>query len=599
MRPVRSHAIARILETQATRRHAFHGVGASSLALALGLAGQAARAGQAPPAAASPVAGGGLEALDAETKDNIAQALWLPEWDETAIPAEVREMLASEKNSPRAYGERMAARLRALIDEPETFTPDHGPRYEALLQHCEALSPHQAYAMANLLGPDVAQGFAPLPPKADFTFPQSHAVDLPRQVGWYFVVGSCVGSNGKEYGVEMMFFRNALLPTALAERFGISDVENQVTELHFAVTEAGGEHHRAIPTVIAGTTGLLAFSPDGLGWSMGNNVMESLDPSGAVPLHFRARGVNRGGETPIEFAVDITCATGDAPTLQGVEGCDPCCDGVGTLYYSIPNLQLDPEMSTLTFDGEEISLVSGTFWYDHQWGTSLVASPRSEVTRAAKNLAPATIGGWDWFMAQFDNGYRIAGSALHTEENLPFYFQTGETPPGPMEAPVRGRLMVGDGSVQLMNGTVLVDDWMRSTTSPDPEQYWPTDTWYPNHWTYTFGDDVPEALRTFTMTPIVEGGQAGFFASGAQYSEGATILRDLAGNEIGRGFGESVNFADTRANMAALAGLEPSEEMLALLRAPEPSKTLVAASTVFVMKHEKELNAIIAGCLGI
>jgi hypothetical protein len=142
MRPERSHSIARILGAQATRRHALHGVGASSLALALGLTGQAARAGQATPAAASPVAGSGLDALDTETKDNIAQALWLPEWDEMAIPAEIRETLASEKNSPRAYGERIAARLQALIDEPETFTPDHAPRYEALLQHCEALSPH-------------------------------------------------------------------------------------------------------------------------------------------------------------------------------------------------------------------------------------------------------------------------------------------------------------------------------------------------------------------------------------------------------------------------------------------------------------------------
>jgi predicted secreted hydrolase len=601
----RLELLARVMDARATRRHALHGVGLSGIALAAGLRGAAAgsASGSAYAVAhrqATPATGIGLDALDPGTKDNVTQALWLAEWDADAIPAAIRERLASEKNSNAAYGERMAARLQALIGTPETFTPSHADRYAALLDHCGALSAHQVYCMANLLGPDGASDFPPLPPRADFGFPRSHAVDLPMQVGWYFVVGSCGGDNGKEYGVEMMFFRNAILPPALMEAYGLTHVENQITELHFAVTEAGGEHHRAIPTVIAGTTGLLEFAPDGLGWSMGNNTIESLDPGiGAMPLHFRARGVNRGGETPIDFSVDITCSEPDMPVPQGVDGCDPCCDGAGTLYYSIPGLRLDPAKSTLTIDGEEIELVSGQFWFDHQWGTSLVASPRSEVTRAAKNVGPVTVAGWDWFMGQFDSGHQLAGGALHTAENMPFYFQDGDTPPGPMEAPVKGRLMVGDGSVKLIEGTVLVDDWVRSTGSPDPALYWPTNTWYPNHWRYTFGDDVPEEVRTFTMEPIVAGGQSGFFASGAQYSEGAVILRDVAGNEIGRGFGESVNYADTIANIMALAGLPDTAEMREALAQRTPSDELIAESMAYVVGHQDELNAVIASCIGI
>ncbi|MGI8482914.1 MAG: lipocalin-like domain-containing protein [Thermomicrobiales bacterium] len=397
----------------------------------------------------------------------------------------------------------------------------------------------------------------------------------------------------------MMFFRNALVPPAMAREFGLTDTENQVTELHFAVTEAGEEHHRAIPTVIGGTTGLLEFSPDGLGWSMGKNTIESLDPDVATPLHFRARGINRGGETPIAFSVDITCASSDAPTPQGVEGCDPCCDGAGTLYYSLPNLKLDPAKSTLTIRDEEVQLVSGKFWFDHQWGNSLVASPRSEVTRAAKNVAPATIVGWDWFMAEFDEGHQISGGSLHTEDNLAFYFQSGDTPPGEMEAPVKGRLMSGDGRVLLINGTVQVDEWIQSTGSQDPAQYWPTNTWYPNHWTFQFGEDAPAELRTFSMEPIVAGGQSGFFASGAQYSEGAVILRDTQGKDIGRGFSESVNYADTLQNIVALSGLDDTEEMLSLLGPQRPSKELVAESTMFVVTHQKELTEIVAGCIGL
>lgn len=602
----RTEVLAKILEARASRRHALHGVGAAAIGAALAYRGaDAAALGNAAAhralrQQATPAGATGLDALDAETRDNIAQALWLFAWDPGAIPPDIRARLASKQNSNAAFGERMAARLRGLIEKPETFTPSHTARYEAFLPHCDALSPHQVYSLANLLGPDSARDFPPLPAKADFSFPRSHAVDLPMQVGWYFVVGSCWGSNGKEYGVEVMFFRNAILPPALMAEYGLTHAENQITELHFAVTEAGGQHHRAIPTVISGTTGLLAFNPDGLGWSMGHNTIESLNPvAGALPLHVRARGVNRGGAKPIEFSVDFTCATSDPPVPQGVDGCDPCCDGAGTLYYSIPNIALDPTKSTLTLDGETVELVRGRFWFDHQWGNSLSASPRTEVTRAAKNLAKSTVAGWDWFMAQFDGGHQLAGGALHTAENLSFYFQTGTTPPGPMKAPVKARLMAGDGTVQRIEGAVLIDDWVRSTTSPDPALYWPTNTWYPNKWRYEFGAGVPDAIRTFTMEPIVESGQSGFFANGAQYSEGATILRDSAGKVVGRGFGESVNYADTLANIVALAGLPETEEMHALLQQQLPSKELIARSMTYVATHQDELTEVIASCIGI
>jgi hypothetical protein len=168
-----------------------------------------------------------------------------------------------------------------------------------------------------------------------------------------------------------------------------------------------------------------------------------------------------------------------------------------------------------------------------------------------------------------------------------------------MAAPVRARLMIGDGTVRMIDGTVLINDWIQSTDSPDPEQYWPTNTWYPNHWQYQFGDDMPEDLRTFSMEPIVTGGQSGFFASGAQYSEGASILRDADGNEVGRGFSESVNYADTIANIAVLAGLPQSDEIFEVLEQQLPSDELIAESTAYVLAHQKELNEVIAGCIGI
>lgn len=602
----RLETLTSVMRHKVSRRHALHGIGSSGLALALAArGGEAASARQTHQDASAPAtsddAAGSSDVLDALTRDYIAQALWLDAWNEEMIPAPILESIGSEKNGNQAFGERMKSRLQALIDDPETFTPSYADRYAEFLEHADSLNPHQVYAISNLLGPDNAKNFPELPSNTDFTFPERHAVDLDRQVGWYFVVGSCTGTNGKEYGVELMFFRNAILPPDIAEQYGIDATENQITELHFAITEAGGEHHRAIPIVIAGTTGLLEFNPDGLGWSMGNNTISSLEPaSGALPLHFRGRGVNRGGDSPVTFSIDAIATESSPLSLQGVEGCDPCCDGVGTLYYSITNLNIDPERSSLTINDEVIPLESGRFWFDHQWGTSLVSSPRSEVTRAAKNLEDSpTIGGWDWFMVQFDDGRQISGSSLHTAENLRFFFQSGAEMPGVMEAPVNGRLMTGDGSVQLFTGTVVIDDWVRSTGTPDPDIFEPTNTWHPNHWTYAFGDDIPEEFRSFSMSPIVDGGQSGFFAHGAQYSEGASYVYDNNGNEIGRGFSESVNYADTTEQVIRLAGLPQSEEIVSLLQAPVASNQLRSQSLNYVMKHQEELTQVIAACIGI
>lgn len=235
-----------------------------------------------------------LTALDAETKDNIAQALWLPAFDADALPEEVRERVAGEKNSNAAFGERMRYRLRHLLDHPYSFNPKQRRRYELLSEHAASLSPHQAYAMSALLGGDSSKGYKRIPAKAGLTFPRDNGEDLQTQVGWYFFVGSCTGSNGKEYGVELMIWRYALLPVPAACHFGLSDIENQVVELQFAISEAGDRHYPAVPYVVAGTTALLEYRPGAIHARVGRNLVEQLQPERPFPLRVQARGVYRG-----------------------------------------------------------------------------------------------------------------------------------------------------------------------------------------------------------------------------------------------------------------------------------------------------------------
>jgi hypothetical protein len=195
-----------------------------------------------------------LDKLDEETRDNIAQALWMKKFNPEKISDELTKRLGSEKNSNESFGNRMQYLLGEKLRNPDSYTPNYKTVYETLINHSSSLSPHQAYAMTFFLGMDSSNGYKAIPRKADFTIPQDDAPQLDYQLGWHFIVGSCIGSNGKEYGVQFMFWQYSLLPPDITKHFGLSDLENQIIELHLAVSEAGGKHYRSKPIIVAGTT---------------------------------------------------------------------------------------------------------------------------------------------------------------------------------------------------------------------------------------------------------------------------------------------------------------------------------------------------------
>lgn len=244
-----------------------------------------------------------LDALGDDTKDAIAQALRLPELKADLVPPEHLATLISAKNSNAAGAERLRAHIQDLLDHPESFTPRYERRYRLLLAHCRSVSPLQAWAMSTLLGQDSVRGYEQMPLRANLRFPRDHAEQLQTQIGWYFFAGSCTGDDGKDYGVEVMLFRAALLPPPLAARLGLSDVENQVLELHLAIAEAGDRHYQAVPYLVAGTTGLLEFRGNTVYARMGKNVVEALHPGSVFPLRIAAAGTCRGSQAPVELEI--------------------------------------------------------------------------------------------------------------------------------------------------------------------------------------------------------------------------------------------------------------------------------------------------------
>lgn len=537
--------------------------------------------------------------LDDITLDNIARVLWMREFDPEKIPENILEKILSEKNSPKMFGARMKYRLEDLLKNPDSYTPSYKKRYSTLMKHCKSLHPLQAYAMTHLLGLDSSRGYDKIPDQADLKFPDTHAPQLGYQVGWHFFVGNCKGDNGKEYGILFLLYRYSMLPPPIARHFGLTDMENQVYEFQLAVAEAGSKHYQAKPIAVAGTTGLIEFKNNPFNYSVGKNTAKSLGDD-LFPLRLNGWGVNLE-HNPVEIEVDLTLESTKNILLQGNNGCLPCCCGIGTLYYSATNLALDGNRSILKLGNETIHLTEGKFWFDHQWGNSLepLGNPQCELMRAASVMNESHTRGWDWFMAQFDGEREITMAAPHTDTNIEYYNQTGADDPGIMNVKVTGQYIDNEGISKSVTGELTVDKWVKSEKSSDPEDYWITHTWYPNRWTFKFGEDLPEDIRNFTMTPIVEGGQSGFNASGAQYSEGGVYVKTPEGKLVGHGFAESVYYADVIKNMLHLAGLPVTDEMVSLVKKPSASTLLKIKSILklVIPSNRKKLEEILKKCI--
>jgi len=542
-----------------------------------------------------------LEELDGVTKDNIARTLWMREFKIDEVPEDILEHINTYKNSSQAFGERMHYRIQDLIENPDSYTPSYRKLYQKLTEHCSSLTAQQAYALNHLLGRDSSRGYHEIPEEANLQFPRDYPPQLGYQVGWHFFVGNCTSEDGKDYGILVSFYRYALLPPPIARHFGLTDIENQIYELQLAVAEAGGEHIQAKPFAVAGTTGVVSIKKQPFDYSIGKNRIKSQNKDELFPLNVQAWGVNLGGEKPIEIEVSLNLSSNKELLLQGNKGCLPCCSGIGTLYYSATNLSLESG-SILKIDGEDIKLKEGKFWHDHQWGNALepLGNPRSKLMRAASNLTePSQSRGWDWFMAHFEGDREITMYAPHTDSNLEFYHQTGSKPPGTMDVPVAGQFIDKDHTIVDVKGRLKVDGWVKSEKSSDPAQYHITHTWYPNRWEFHFEDMVPEDIRNFTMTPIVQGGQTGYNASGAQYSEGGVYIKNLKGELIGKGFAESVYYANALPNMLYLAGIPYNPEMMELVKPPVPSAFLKLKSFLLLAwpSNQKKLKKILEKCV--
>ena len=176
---------------------------------------------------------------------------------------------------------------------------------------------------------------------------------------WWYYSGHLESESGREFGFHFVVFKadDSIGEPNLVAQLGILDVETG--EHHTASrAEAGFRTVGDGPMTVAITNWVLDISP-----IAGNHRVTGTDGDVELSLQLEATA-------PVMLHNDI----GWLPTEAGA-----------TYYYSWPR---QSAVGELVIGGEKFA-VTGTAWFDHQWGDFFVLGK------------PA---GWQWFAVQLDDG---------------------------------------------------------------------------------------------------------------------------------------------------------------------------------------------------
>lgn len=223
--------------------------------------------------------------------------------------------------------------------------------------------------------------------------PDPQPVVLPRDDGphdrlteWWYDTGHLVDADGHRFGFEFVVFRaeRGDLPVAWASHLAVTD-EAGDRFLYDQRSQVGGDVSRS-------ATG------GGFDLAVGSDLVPGIPTPGLTPWTMRgangsdviaASGIAADG-TP--FGLDLRLDAVREAVLHDGDGYVDFGAAGGSYYYSRTRLHAE---GTLTLGGSVVP-VSGTAWFDHQWGDFIAVGA----------------GGWDWFAVNLDDGTDVTLSLV-------------------------------------------------------------------------------------------------------------------------------------------------------------------------------------------
>ncbi|MBU0731607.1 carotenoid 1,2-hydratase [Patescibacteria group bacterium] len=443
-------------------------------------------------------------------------------------------------------------------------TPD---RYDLLIEASEKqFDLEQDYVFPAFMAQDYFKGYADMNSIKELQLPRDNKAQVDFQFGWYFWSGNYFDENDNEVDIVIVFFRRALYPPPIAHEMGLTDLENQIVQTVVGVNYADQNLHlTGSNPIVSGASGELEFNGDPFLASVGKSTASSHQAGEIFPMKITV------DDPEADLKIDLDLNESKPVLLQGDQGKAPDIFGLGTWYYSYPNIKTT---GTVTHNGETRTL-GGKTWMDHQWmvGISPNGYPKNIFIQALANITngfqqkvPASFG-WDWSDVQFDDDTEITFASPHSVATTDLN-NMGDQPPADETRDISGKYINEDGSYENVDGTITINKWMRSDKS---------DAWYPNGWEAEF----PDKKLKFTMTPTVD--DQFIYSAGSEIREGGTFVEGTKdGKDVsGYGFGEGVGYGGRdyflKDNLGIL-GIEDTPENRSLLSAHPPGAWLVIQS---------------------
>jgi len=233
-------------------------------------------------------------------------------------------------------------------------------------------------------------------------------------------------------------------------------------------------------------------------WTMvGANGTDGL---AATALPAEARGDPADG-----FGLRLSLAATKPPALHDTDGYVAFGDAGGSYYYSRTAMTAS---GSLTVGAKQLQ-VTGTAWFDHQWGDFISVGG----------------GGWDWFALNLGDGTDVTLSMVRA----------------------------ADGTYPLVYGTLVAPDGTTRHLGPGDFTVTPTAHWtspstgavYPAGWSV----GIPSAGITAQLTPAVPQQELDTRATtGVVYWEGSQrVVATVGGKSVGgQAYVELTGYAPTR-----------------------------------------------------
>ena len=216
-------------------------------------------------------------------------------------------------------------------------------------------------------------------PQNDLSFPRDHGSHPDASVEWWYYTGHLRDAGDREYGFQLTFFRVKELSLA---HFAWSDVARK----SFRYEE---KTHLSLPGIASAAAGRLAVV---------NEDWSAEESGGTHRLHAAGPG----------WELSLALAAAKPPVVNGEAGVSRKGPGADeySRYVSITRLKATGQMR----DESATLSLSGTAWFDHEWGPGVL---------------PAGLSGWDWFALQLDDGSELMLYRMRAQDGKATAFSSG------------------------------------------------------------------------------------------------------------------------------------------------------------------------------